>query len=303
MKVIDPVNVTAAMLISSSLPETDHPMWDAGATYAMGARVLRPTASAGNVRIFESVAGGNIGNDPAAPGTTAWIDVAPANRWAMLDRAVGTTAIGTGVISMELEPGAVSSLAVLDTNADEVRVVLSVSGTVLLDETRSALAGGEMIADWYSYFTAILGRVSVLLFDDLPIYSNCRIAVTITGPDPVGPVTVGTLLTGRMIELGKTEAGVAIGINDFSRKDTDEFGVTTVVERGWSKRMVVRSLIATDHVDHIQRKLATMRGRPALYLGEAGYDSLAVYGFYKDFSIDLALSTISYCSMTVDGLI
>ena len=29
---------------------------------------------------------------------------------------------------------------------------------------------------------------------------------------------------------------------------------------------------------------------------------MSVYGFYKEFSIDLAYPTVSYCSLTIEGL-
>ena len=46
--------------------------------------------------------------------------------------------------------------------------------------------------------------------------------------------------TGSVIELGTTETAPTIGITDYSRRVTDDYGVTTVVERGFARRMSVR---------------------------------------------------------------
>jgi hypothetical protein len=298
MKVLNPAPIATAALLSSSLGETDYPEWAAGATYAAKARVI----VAATHRIYESVDAGNIGNNPAVPGTH-WIDIGPTNRWAMLDGAVGTMSVGTGSIDITVAPGRVDSLAVVDTTAETVRVIVTVDGTALFDQWRSTNASGGVIADWYAYFTADTGKVSSLVFDGLPRYANAQIRVILTGDNPSGPVAVGTLLVGKVIDLGMTEAGPTIGINDFSRKETDQFGATDIVERSWAKRMTVRSMIDTRAVDGIQRSVAALRAKPALWIAEDGFDSLTVYGFFKDFSVDLALETISYCSLSIEGLI
>ena len=83
---------------------------------------------------------------------------------------------------------------------------------------------------------------------------------------------------------------------------SSDFGVTTVVERSWAKRMEVRCMLDTDDVDAIQRELAKVRAIPCIWIGEVGFDSLTIYGFFKDFSLDLAFANISYCSLTIEGL-
>ncbi len=298
MKVLIPTPATNATFVSSTIAETDYTAWASGTTYALGARVISTTTH----RIYESVAGSNVGHDPVTT-TGFWTDIGPTNRWAMLDQAVGTQSVGTGTIDVTLAPGRVDSLAVIDTTADTVQVIVTVDGTALFDQTRSTNAAGGVIADWYTYFTAETGRVNSLVIDGLPSYANAQVRVILTGDNPSGPVSAGTLLVGKSVSLGITEAGPSIGITDFSRKETDQFGVTTVVERSWAKRMTLRSLIETSAVDGIQRTLAGTRAKPALWIGEDGYDSLTVYGFFKDFSVDLALPTISYCSLSIEGLI
>lgn len=301
MKVLIPTPATTASLLSSSLgePQSGYPAWNGSTSYGNGAHVTSTTTH----HLYESVIDANLNHDPALGDKAFWADLGPTNRWAMLDEAVGTQSVGTGSIDITLAPGRVNSLAVLDTTADTVRVIVTVDGTTLFDETHSTNASGGVIADWYTYFTAETGRVNSLVINNLPSYANAHVRVIITGNNPSGPVAVGTLLVGKVVDLGITETGPSIGITDFSRKVTDDFGVTTVVERGWAKKMTVRSLIETRAVDGIQRTVAGLRARPALWIGEDGFDSLTVYGFFKDFSEDLALETISYCSLTIEGLI
>lgn len=273
MKVIPPVAITGAMLVNSNVPETDHPEWAAGTTYALGARVIK----AATHRVYESAITANVGQDPAAP-NGAWFDAGPTNRWAMFDQAMGARSSRTGSITVTLAPGTpITALAVLDADAATVRV--------------------QVAGDPYDKTLALAGR-AVLTFLDLPGLS-ANIIVTITGP---ATVAVGKLLIGNVFELGVTEASPSIGINDFSKRETDEFGVTRIVPRGWAKVATLRSKIPTEDVDSVQRRVAALRARASLWIGEEGYDSLSIYGFFKSFSIDLALPTISFCSFSIEGM-
>ena len=53
------------------------------------------------------------------------------------------------------------------------------------------------------------------------------------------------------------------------------------------------------------RVLAEVRATPCAWLGVdvAGFDPLTVYGFYKDFSIDIAYFYTSRCNLEIEGLI
>lgn len=265
---LQPVDITGAVLASSSVAETDYAAWAAGTNYAAGARVI----SAVTHRIYESAGNGNLGNDPTAP-NGKWIDVGPTNRWAMFDRALGTSTSAAGVITVTFNATAINAVALLDVTAATVRVIAP------------------------GYDTTLPAGAGAVTFLDLPETTG-EVTVTVTGP---GQVSVGTLLLGGLAALGITEASPTSGINDFSRKDVDEFGEATIVQRAWAKRMSARALIRTDAVDIVANRIAAVRARPSLWIGDEGADSLTVYGFFKDFSIEVGES-VSTLSLAIEGL-
>lgn len=61
-------------------------------------------------------------------------------------------------------------------------------------------------------------------------------------------------------------------------------------------------VMPTSAIDDVARNLAALRASPVLWIGSESFESLTVYGFYKEFSIDLAYPTVSYCSLTIEGL-
>ncbi|MCA3567013.1 hypothetical protein [Bradyrhizobium sp.] len=288
MKVVRPIVITDASLVSSDVPETDHPAWAAGTTYALGAKVILASTH----RRYESLVGANTGFNPAT-NPTKWVDLGPTNRWAMFDNRVGTETSRADSLTVELSPGSVDTLALIDTVAESATVTMTVDATVVYEGERSFMTSGVAINNWFAYFFEPIGMKTVALFLDLPVYPEAVVKVEVFG---------GGLIIGKTAELGSTEQGVDIGIVDYSRKVTDDFGVTTVVERNWSKRMTARSLILTDQVDAAQRLLASLRAQPVLWIGEEAFESMTIFGFYKDFSIDVAFPSVSYCSLTVEGL-
>lgn len=296
MKLIRPTTITGAMLNSSTAPENDYAAWAAGTAYAVGTRVIL-TSTHRRYEALVASTGINPSTDP-----TKWLDLGPTNRWAMFDARVGTATTRTASLQAVLAPGAIDAVALIDTDAESATVKLTADGVTKYTQTQTFNIGGVAIDNWFSWFFEPIGRRTTLLFLDVPVYANGIITVTMTRDNPADTVSCGTLLVGRQLSLGDTEHGADIGIIDYSRKETDQFGVISVVERAFAKRMTARVVMATDSIDVIHRALASLRATPVLWIGSESFESLTVYGFYKEFSIDLAYPTVSYCSLTIEGL-
>lgn len=265
---LQPVDVTDAVLLSSNVPEYDHPEWSPGISYAKGAKVIRGAVH----RIYESAADDNEGNDPAGA-SGLWIDIGPTNRWAMFDQALGTaTSLNDGV-TVTLSSGAIRAIALLDVVGATVRV----QGPGY-DRTQAVGTGA-------------------VLFGDLPGGPG-DVIVTIAG---AGSVAVGTLLAGKLAPLGITGADPSAGITDYSRKERDDFGEWTVVPRSWSKTMATKAVIRTDAVDLVANRIAAVRARPSLWIAAENLDCLTVYGFFKTVSIEVG-ANVSVLSLSVEGL-
>lgn len=299
---------TTALRNLGQTPETSPEWWtfagqvevayDSGTTYALNAVV----ADTVNHRLFKSLQAANTGH----PLTDAawWIDIGPTNKWAPFDDRVGTVARWIGSMTYQLQPGAIDSLAVLDTTAESVTVSMISGGVEVYNRTRSLNVGGQAISDWATYFFEPVGARTKLVFDDLPVFPTATVTITIKGRNTADYVTAGTIVVGRIKSLGTTEVGGEIGIVDFSRKERNQFGQWLIVERGFADRMTLRSMIDTNEADSVKAALVPLRAIPVVYIGEDGFDSLTIFGYFKDFSIDLAnpRGGKSYVSTTIEGL-
>ncbi len=326
LQLLQPIAITDALLTSSSVPEDDAIEWTTAGGYALGQRVIRRSTH----RVWESLLERNVGHDPATT-TGAWLDVGPTNRWAMFDQALGSVTTDEAPIVVTLRPGpAASGLAILDCNAATVRVqatgydrtVAPTGGSGAALFLDLSLAAGASITVTLTPFGKAATRVvwdDGFAWDDSVTWQD-TVAGTATAEPPSwadaeavsdttewqdsrggdGTVFVGTLLLGILRPLGITEGSATSGITDYSRRETDEFGETMIVPRAWAKRMAGKALIRTDAVDQVVGRIAAVRAVPSLWLGDAGVDSLIVYGFFKDFSVEVG-ETLSKLTLSIEG--
>ena len=296
MKVIAPTTFASAThFVSSNAVETVA-TYAAGTTYASGASVVYAT------RVWQSLAGSNTGNTPSSS-PTWWLDVGPSNIYAMFDSQVSTaTTKASSPLTVTLSPGLCNSLALLGLVGTQLTVTMldAPAGSTVYSKTVSL--EGSVVVDWYQYFFEPFSQIGEVVLTDLPVYSGARLTVSVSG---AGAVSAGGLLFGTFFELGAAEHGATAGLIDYSRKETDAFGTTTFVRRAFSKRMSVRLMLQTDALDKVQRILAGLRATPAVWIASdnTAYRPLTVYGFYRDFSLEIAYRDRSYCSLEIEGLI
>ena len=298
MKVIKPVTVTPAMILSSNAPEA-YAIWSAGTTYAKNAKVDH------GIHYFNSLVNANTGNDPDTS-PTFWELIGPDNKHAMFDGQISTeTTKATSPLIVTIGAGIVNSIALLGLTGKTVSVVMRDGGASPPVYSRTIDLEGSIILDWYMYFFEPFEQLSEVVLTDLPPYSGGQITMTLSSGSAVA---IGELLVGTVYSLGEKalEQGATIGIIDYSRKDTDpDTGLTTFVERAYSKRMSGQFLIENGSISGVQKILSSIRAVPSVFIGseDTDYSALIVYGFYRDFSIDIAYPTHSFCRVEVEGLI
>lgn len=298
MKFIKPITVTDAKLTSSTVPETDYAAYNAGTTYALGNRVIRTSTH----RIYESVQNGNTGNTPESS-PTWWLDVSPTNKWAMFDTSVGSvTSDGTPIV-VEITPGeAIDSIALLDVGGSTTIEVLVENGATTVFSETYDMSDDAVLLDWYMYFFEAIEVKEQLIVQNIPPYSGAVITITINADTTA---QCGTLVLGSMKPLGCTRYGASVSIIDYSIKETDAFGITTVTERTYAKRLEAQIELKNTAIDYVTKALTGIRALPVVWIADNDTgmaDSLILYGFYKDWSIDIAYFEDSIGSLVVESL-
>lgn len=298
MRLVRPFTVVDAAYVSSDVLENDAGVYNAGSTYALNQEVILTT---GVHRRYRSLQAGNIGHTPNDPANTAWwLDLGPTNRWALFDGAIGTYTTKATSFTYTIQcTGRIDTLAFLDVQATSIQVQVYDGVTLVYDQTYNMLSNSG-ITDWYAYYTEEIVRKSDKTVLDLPAYLNPKIVFTVTNVGATA--SVGCVIPGRQRYIGRTQYGSSVGINDFSKKEKDQFGVYQVVERPFSKRGSFNIMVDNNFIDELQTLLAGYRATPILYLGTDVYESSSIYGFYKDFTLVIEHFNETQCNLEIEGL-
>lgn len=291
MQIIKPTPITEAMLVSSTLTESEHPAWNALTAYAVDFRVIH------DHRVWQRLVAGTT---PGAPNVDVanWVLVGPTNLWAMFDQSAGTVSSSSDGITVVLRPGLARAVALIDVSASDVIVTMSRSATEIF-RREVGLNTGIGVIDAYSYcFSEIVMKRTVVITDLLP-FGDADITITLSGSSDV---SIGTCVVGALQDLGGTRQGMQLGILDYSVKQTSEFGVTTLVERAYAPRISVPIAVKRQLVSHVARKLSEIRATPVVWIGSALDDASVVYGYYKDWSIDMQYDQIAFGTVNIEGL-
>lgn len=293
--IVAPVEFTDANLVASNVPE-DEPVWSSSVTYEKDDRVR-----VGHM-LYQSTIDGNTNRNPLTD-IESWAEVGPSNRWAALDGSTSSKTYQATLITYQFKFGrAVTSLHVLDTtavNSIRVYVVDPVYGTVY-DNAESMGWVPRQVGWWEWFFGQRASKHSASF--DLPTFPNAEIYVEINGTADMG---VGVIAAGNIerYSLGMgARTGSSVGIQDFSRKERNDFGDSTLVKRNFAKRGSFTMMVKAGEVDSLIRRMEEIRATPCLFIASYRYDATRIFGFYKDFDLIIEYYNYSIFQITIEGL-
>ncbi len=296
MKIIRPAEITNAM-VTTNVPEL-YADWSGSTTYAIGDPVVRGDS------VYESIQGSNLNNDPLTQ-PTFWIRTGSSQKMAAFDGQVSDVVRHTTDIEIDVAPGQIiDSVSYFGLVANFATLIIRDGpGGPIIYEDRQSLQGAESVS-WYQYFffDPFLKRTQAV-FSNIPPIADPHLTIIIEGQDPV---ELGEVVMGREYVLGCAAFGARAGIIDFSRKETDEFGTATFVRRNFSKRVDCQIIIDNFNLNRVQRTLYDVRATPLTWIvadDPRFEEPLVVYGFYRDFTTEIAYPNHSLCNIEIEGLI
>jgi hypothetical protein len=297
MQVIKPIIFLDSQLISTTAVEA-YPTYAAGTTYAIDAFVVYLN------KVYQSLQASNTGHTPDTS-PTFWQYISVGNKLAMFDSEVSTQTTATTTLTTVVAPAVIiNSLAYLELQGTQLQVEVrdGAGGTIVY--TRTIALDNTIILDWYMYFFEPYNPKTEVILSDVPPYLNARITTTLTGSSG-STVKIGSMIYGTVYKLGTTQYGVSSGIRDYSVKQTDDFGNTTFLQRAFSRRMEANVFMNNTALAFNQRLLTTLRAVPAVWIGstEDNFSPITVFGYYRDFNIDISYPTFSLCRIEIEGLI
>lgn len=297
MRILRPIEVTDAVLISSTVPlpvvgpgvDPDPALWLVGTTYAISNEVYE------GKRRYRSRQGANTGKQPST-NPDWWLDLGPVNQRAMFDSSLGTVTSATNEIKVVLQPSSyVDAVLLMGVDAATVRLrVLSspYDKTVEMIHARA-------VSNMYEYRFEPFEVREKVLFTGLPVGAGAQIEITISKAG--GTAVCGMCVAGLMRQFGHTEFGASVGIKDFGVKSVDKWGAPTVLEGAWADRMSITVDVLNSEIDALKRELTKYRSVPVAWIASDLFEATQVFGVYRDFGVVIPNAKRSKCSIEIEG--
>ena len=295
MRVLKPLKVTSAMLVSTTATEAAA-AWVSGTTYAVGQTVKRTTTQ----RLYRRVIAG-AGTVAPELDSAAWVDGGPTNDWAMFDVENFTVTTGPPVLTVVLNMGFFNAvyLSGLSGTALDITVRESPGGAVI--STYSESLTTRVVNDWYDYFFAPFVQKKDVTLQNIPLAPTAQLTVTITADTAA---TCASLDVGSMFLFGGTEQGAKAKLKSYSTVKPDVFGKLTTVKRYSAKTMSARVFMELSNAIAAQAVLDDLDAVNAIWIATTvdAYGPLRVRGI-ADGELSFEVKNTCYLNLTVTGTI
>lgn len=329
-RLIKPIQITDAKLVSSSVPEAVVTEYAAGTTY--GAGDIRGVTAAGAQDVYQSLQAGNVGQAPAS--SPAW--------WKLLGRvypayAAGTTyakdVIVTDVVNHQLYQslapsntgkalsdttwwlplGATNRWKMFDKAVNsQTTAQNSVSVSIVLGELHNTLtllnvSGASVtVSQADSGYTRTRSLVShnVLSWYDFfyqePLWVGDTVfddippylnsVLSVTVNSPGNQAAIGGFFVGRSKFIGTTQWELTAGILSYSTSNTDKFGNTTLVKRENAKKMNFEVAIPRGYEDEAYRFLKAADNTEMVAIASTNWAMTVSYGYLGQWDVPLSIT-------------
>jgi hypothetical protein len=313
MKFIKRIPITAGMISNEQAQQTD--LWytnESGALVAVAPWVSGQNVATGDRRshdqkVWQAL---NTHASTAEPdlSPTLWAFVAPTNRWAAFDDAVGSTMQETGSISFTLAPGErFDSFGCLGMVGSELtaEVIDPIIGT-FYTTTIPLIDDEDPVIDFWTYCFAGFKQKENILVTDLnsASYTTARIKITISGATTSDPVKLGTFNFGMVQVLGITEMGMKTGITNYSSYNVDQFGVTRIIPQTFAKKINANVMVDRASYNTVFQSLVDYKDTAVIVFpsDSEDYSKATTYGHIREWSLSIDYPTYTMLPIEVRGL-
>lgn len=231
-----------------------------------------------------------------------WARYGSTNRWAMHDSSSSSKTAATTILTNVYQAkGYADSAGFLGLDCTSVQIIVNddIDG-VIYNKTFST-ADNSGIIDAFRYCFDPIVRKNDMYIDDLPLYADPRITVTLTTATGA-TLLCGTCYIGKRYNAGPTGYGVSLGIKDYSVILEDQFGNREFIERAYSRKASWLLRVDNRSISALHNILASFRATPTLYVGHKDFGIMLVFGKFNDFSIEIPHSAFSLCSIELESL-
>jgi len=312
MKAFIPIDITDAMLISSTIAEPDvaEPLYDPDDTYAEFALVS--VISTNSHLVFESLVNDNRGNNPLTTNSEVlrenakWIRRSYTNRFRMFDWNQGNPSVAQSPATVVLRPGKrIDALMLEGLKAALVDVTIrnGMGGDVAFTLDGYLLA--RNLSRFTEFFYAPFIYIKSVVTFEIPQIPDPVIYLTLS--DPSGTVELSRFAFGRSIYLGPIQWNPVADSDNYSEVTRDKFGRATLTPIPSTPLVEVKLEPDANRTNAIRQFKEQTDARAVVWSALDDIDipyreSLAVIGVWDNFSIDIGNNEFTILNLSLKGI-
>jgi len=204
------------------IPEFD--TWDIATSYAVGTQVIWKNY------IWISSTNTNTGNEPT-DSSTVWSKYGVSNFYSLIDlQSRSNTIVEDDDLIVEFSNRQINTLVFGYISCETLRIEnLDALGNVLYTQEKTISKNGGVV-DWYTYiYEPFTNSTLFNSYFKVPRFGT-KIRVSFLKGSLSG-VECGFLVGGLSIDMGRTKENVKLGWTSYSLISTNDFGITTIIQR------------------------------------------------------------------------
>lgn len=318
MFIMKPLGIGDYVEISGNLPNSTYPTYLTNGTYATGARVNYPPTNK-EYEALQAVTPADPDPGGANNSNGYWVEIGYNNFYRPFDNSIGTQgSVGLGesiyyLLRPRYEIDTVALFAAVG-SAVTVRLIRISNDEVEWGQTQ--IITNPLLIQGYGYgFAPEDARLDEIhaakaLFTGIPfVLGRHRVRIIIDPNDDIDVASVGQVCLGFGIEVGETLENASSTLNDYSRKEVNEFGEVEIIRRGYTHTIEYPVVIPSVQHAYLDRILVALRNQfcvafPTYAVSQPTMDrvSLLNYGFLSEYSASFRSEGNTYANITIEGV-
>lgn len=281
----------------NDFPADTTPLYDSGKMYlTIGTKVQFKGHVYKNAADTDNQKAPNINPDK-------WVDMGVVNERAFADEYANSQSVGEGTIILKINPHAdFDHISLLNMLCERCEIYDS-EGELIF-----AHAGMiKRVRTWWEYYYKPFEGVSDMVCQlDTPI--SGEITIKLISSASATYTKLGMLVIGLGEFMGVTAAQGNIGAINYSKKITNEWGDTRVIEGRKTKYFELTGSFARLDNNYYEPLFRKYLSKPCVFQGDEGKDDkamsvLTVFGLLKDYEIELSPMDRFSWQMSIEGLV
>lgn len=287
-----------------------YPVWANGTEYQAKQTVVYEN------HIYRSIVNNNIGVTPDL-NTGKWLLFGVDNAFASIDLRSHTKSIiddGLEYIEYVFEAVGFTYLGFSQIQGSLLEIWEYDSAGVEVKHTNHPIGQERVNAiSWYTYFYnpipdhGNLGKGKPVDF----LYRNintttAKIKIRVH-KNTDNYASLSAMVGGKASDVGATQYGVEVGLIDYTEKETDKYGITTLKKRDAKETMVLNMKSPAKHSQLIKREVKEHLGMSLMFIADPSVDTLfenlIIFGYILDYKMYLNNGVTSESTMHIEEII